>query len=227
MAAAVAARIGVFRVGEDGSLNNVANVSDWQNPDYKLWGYNAVISTARVNNEHYLFAAGDNENGVSIFRVKEDGSLVNSFNIISEITTHNKLNSIVYLDNVQLGNNNHLFVASINNGIDVFQMDRATNYSSENALNIKRNNSYSSNTAASRSDYYKVYLATGNFSFKTLGSVDTTCELLDNNQVSLTSDNDDGTGTNCKITHNIVTAGYYYLKVDSNSGVGNYSLEVR
>ena len=222
----------VLKVREDGSeisVTGVANITESDSQNYRFAGIDAALSTSRVNNEHYLFTAGNAENGVSVFRIKKDGSLVNSFNTINATTTHIDRNSqnalynrTVSLYNVQLGSNSYFFVAS-----DVFQMDRPTNYSSENALNIKRNNSYSSNIVAGRSDYYKVYIPTGNFSFKTIGNVDTTCEFFDNNQVSLTSDNDSGTGTNCKITHNIVTAGYYYLKVGSNSGAGNYSLEVR
>ena len=63
----------VFSVGNDGGLNNVTNVSD--DSSLELDGV-ASVTTAVVGSITYLFVAGQSDDGVSVFSVAADGSLV-------------------------------------------------------------------------------------------------------------------------------------------------------
>ena len=60
--------ISVFSVGSGGVLTNVFNVTDSQSPYFKL---DAVVSltTQVINGTTYLFAAGQADDGVSVFRL--------------------------------------------------------------------------------------------------------------------------------------------------------------
>ena len=57
----------VFRILGDGQLSSVTNVSD--NDDLQLDG-SSGITTAEVGGKHYIFVAGYDDDGVSVFEFK-------------------------------------------------------------------------------------------------------------------------------------------------------------
>ena len=60
--------VSVFSVANNGSLNNVTNVSN----DSSLLLDGAIsVTTAEVGGMTYLFVAGFNDSGVSVFRVDD------------------------------------------------------------------------------------------------------------------------------------------------------------
>ena len=65
--------VSVFSIGNDGSLTNVENVSD--NGVFQLDDVRSV-TTAVLDGITFLFVAGREDNGVSVFSVANDGSLV-------------------------------------------------------------------------------------------------------------------------------------------------------
>ena len=70
--------VSVFQVSSDGSLVNVDNIDD--TGDLELDGASSV-STAKIGNSTYLFTTGFSDDGVSVFEVLGNGSLVNIANI--------------------------------------------------------------------------------------------------------------------------------------------------
>ena len=54
-------------------------------PPYSLMEPSAV-TTAQVGSNTYLFVTGQIDNGVSVFQVSSDGSLVNVYNITDNAT---------------------------------------------------------------------------------------------------------------------------------------------
>ncbi|PKK81145.1 MAG: hypothetical protein CVT47_03955, partial [Thermoplasmata archaeon HGW-Thermoplasmata-2] len=76
-------------------------------------------------------------------------------------------------------------------------------------------------------DYIRFYAYAGyTYAFYTTGSTDTYGHLYNNLQVELDSDDDSGEGTNFRIDYNILTSGYYFLRVRgfSSSTAGPYTL---
>ena len=116
---------------------------------------------------------------------------------------------------------------------DVWYSAEIPNNNFANALSLnagsKQMTSHSAILTVGGSDYYKVHLTAGTWTFSTSGRVDTVCELYNSPQSPylIQSDND-GTGDNCSITRNITTAGDYYILVKGkhNSTIGNYTLKI-
>ncbi len=75
--------ISVFRISENGSLESVFNIADTP----KCGGTQLCLAqphslhTAILRNLAYLIVAGRVDNGLSMFRINHDGSLVNRFNV--------------------------------------------------------------------------------------------------------------------------------------------------
>ncbi len=70
--------VSVFAVGSDGTLTNVDNVAD--DATLELDGARGV-ATAEIAGTTYLFVAGDDDSGVSVFSVSPGGALANVFNV--------------------------------------------------------------------------------------------------------------------------------------------------
>lgn len=64
----------VFRIGADGRLTNTANIDDDQNGDYELNNARDVAS-AVVGGRSFIFVAGYNDNGVSVFEMGSSGQV--------------------------------------------------------------------------------------------------------------------------------------------------------
>ena len=105
------------------------------------------------------------------------------------------------------------------------------NNSFDNALSLdsgsKSLSSHSAILTAGESDYYRVHLTAGIWTFSTQSEIDTVCELYNSpqNPYLIQSDND-GTLNNCSITYTINTTGDYYIQVFGYSNTtGNYTLD--
>ncbi len=70
--------VSVFEVNDDGSLVNIQNIAD--DDTLELQGVTAV-RVGLVNGNPFLFAAGFNDFGISVFRVNNDGTLTNVDNV--------------------------------------------------------------------------------------------------------------------------------------------------
>jgi 6-phosphogluconolactonase (cycloisomerase 2 family) len=66
--------VSVFEIASNGSLTNVDNVTD--DTTWELDGASAV-HVAKIAGTTYLFVAGEDDDGVSVFAVAADGSLIN------------------------------------------------------------------------------------------------------------------------------------------------------
>ncbi|MCH9665633.1 MAG: beta-propeller fold lactonase family protein [Gammaproteobacteria bacterium] len=121
--------VSVFRVAADGSLANVDNVDDTGNPDYELGGAFSV-AVSEVEDSSYLFVAGYNDDGVSVFRIAADGSLTNVDNVADNDILH--LNAAISVTVAEVGDSSYMFVASqmdtiagtsdVFNGISIFRV---------------------------------------------------------------------------------------------------------
>ena len=110
--------VSAFRVGSDGSLSNVANVSDIG--ALALDGANSV-TTASVGGTTYLFVAGTTDDGVSVFRVGNDGSLSNVANVLDGGIR--ELDGATYVTTVSVGGITYLFVVGFNDdGVSAFRV---------------------------------------------------------------------------------------------------------
>ena len=130
--------VSVFSVGNDGGLSNVTNVSD----DSTLL-LNAVsfITTAAVGGTTYLFVAGENDNGVSVFSVGNDGGLSNVTNVSDDGFL--EIEGARSVTTAAVGGITYLFVAGQDdNGVSVFSvgndggLNNVTNVSDDDSLEL-------------------------------------------------------------------------------------------
>ena len=128
----------VFSLGNDGTVMNRANVSDGGN--LELDGVNGV-TTAEIDGNHYLFVAGQDDDGVSMFSVADDGTLVNTTNVNDDGNL--ELNGANEVTTAEVDGNHYLFVAGLfDNGFSVFSVGNdgtlmnTTNVSDSSALNL-------------------------------------------------------------------------------------------
>src|SRR2546423_698144 len=98
--------VSVFRVAPDGSLTNTFNVTD--SGALELDGA-AGLTTAVVGGTTYLFVAGENDDGISVFSVAANGTLTNVFNVTDDATL--KLNGAYDLTTGVYGGTIYLYVA--------------------------------------------------------------------------------------------------------------------
>jgi len=109
--------VSVFAVGNDGALTNVDNLGD--DATLNLSGVSGV-TTAVVGGTTYLFAAGENDHGVSVFAVDNDGALTNVANVTDDATL--ELLGARSVTTAVVGGTTYLFVMSSNfdSGVSVF-----------------------------------------------------------------------------------------------------------
>ena len=110
--------VSVFRIAGDGRLVNTANVSD--NASLLLNGAYA-LTTAEVSGRTYLFVAGFFDDGVSVFRVTDDGALINTANVSD--TANLLIGGAREVTTAEVGGTTYLFVTGIiDNGFSVFRV---------------------------------------------------------------------------------------------------------
>ena len=110
--------VSVFRVASNGALTSVFNITD--NVTLELEGA-VSVSTAVVSDTTYLFVAGFQDDGVSVFRVASDGVLTPVFDIEDDGTL--ALNAAFSLSTAVVSDTTYLFVAGrSDNGVSVFSV---------------------------------------------------------------------------------------------------------
>ncbi|HVQ07464.1 MAG TPA: Ig-like domain-containing protein [Allosphingosinicella sp.] len=113
--------VSVFRVGTNGSLTSVSDVTD--DATMLLAGVSDT-ATARVGASTYLYTAGTTENGISIFRVAGDGRLTYLSNQADNVTF--ELAGVRALSTVIVGATSYLIAGGADDGISVFSINAAT-----------------------------------------------------------------------------------------------------
>ncbi|MCP4308491.1 MAG: beta-propeller fold lactonase family protein, partial [bacterium] len=123
--------VSVFKVSPDGTLTNVDNVTD--SGDLELKGAGSVTS-AEISGKTYLFVAGIEDAGVSVFRVANDGTLTNVDNVTD--SGNLKLGSPSSVTTQTVDAITYLIVASnsFDSGVSVFSV--AANGTLTNVANI-------------------------------------------------------------------------------------------
>jgi hypothetical protein len=110
--------LSVFRVGVNGALTSVNNTAD--GGALNLSGVSRV-ATATVGGVAYAFAAGTNDDGISVFRVQGDGALTSVANLADDGTI--ELDGVKGLTTAVIGGNTFLFAAGgVDDGVSVFQV---------------------------------------------------------------------------------------------------------
>src|SRR2546423_977752 len=110
--------VSVFSVAANGALTNVANVTD--DATLKLDAADR-LTTALSGGTTYLFVAGENDDGVSVFSVAANGTLTNVFNVTDDATL--KLNGAYDLTTEVYGGTTYLYVAgNLDSGVSVFSV---------------------------------------------------------------------------------------------------------
>ncbi|MCA6125822.1 VCBS repeat-containing protein [Bradyrhizobium sp. WSM 1704] len=111
--------ISVFLLPPGGFINNVFNLGD----DATLHLDNVTdLSTASIGGTTYLFAAGHDDDGVSVFRVAADGSLANVANVSD--TGALALNGAESLSTMVIGGRTFLAVTGFDDsGVSLFRLD--------------------------------------------------------------------------------------------------------
>ena len=113
--------VSVFSVANNGSLNNVDNVSD--DSSLELDGAYSV-TTAEVGGMTYLFVAGYDDDGVSVFSVANNGSLNNVDNVSDDSDSSLLLDGASSVTTAEVGGMTYLFVAGYDDdGVSVFRVD--------------------------------------------------------------------------------------------------------
>ena len=127
--------VSVFSVANNGSLTNVDNVTDASS--LELDGASSV-TTAEVGGMTYLFVAGFDDDGVSVFSVANNGSLTNVHNVTDASSL--ELDGATSVTTVEVGGMTYLFVAGYyDDGVSVFSV--ANNGSLNNVDNVSDDSS--------------------------------------------------------------------------------------
>ena len=122
--------VSVFSVANNGDLNNVTNVSD--DSILNLDGARSV-TTAEVGGMTYLFVAGGNDDGVSVFSVANNGALNNVTNVSDD--SRLLLDGAQSVTTAEVGGMTYLFVTGGNDdGVSVFSV--ANNGALNNVTNV-------------------------------------------------------------------------------------------
>ena len=112
------AGVSVFSVADNGMLTSVTNVSDDAN--LKLFGAISA-TTATVGNTTYLFVAGNDDDGVSVFSVAGNGMLTSVTNVSDDANL--ELDGATSLTTDLIGSTTYLFVTgNIDDGVSVFSV---------------------------------------------------------------------------------------------------------
>ncbi|KRA66514.1 hypothetical protein ASD79_04420 [Caulobacter sp. Root655] len=113
--------VSLLRVGANGVPTLVSSVAD--SGTLHLDGVSRVAS-ATVGGNAYLFTAGTNDDGISVFRVRGDGSLAAVTDL--DDTGTFELDGVKGLTTAVIGGNTFLFAAgSVDDGVSVFQVSAA------------------------------------------------------------------------------------------------------
>ena len=112
--------VSVFSVAANGHLTNVFNLPD----DGTLKLDNAVgLSTAVLGGTTYLFVAGADDDGLSVFAIGADGALTNVANVTDDTTL--QLDRVIGVTTVVMNGQTYVIAASNNDsGVSVFTLDR-------------------------------------------------------------------------------------------------------
>ncbi|WP_421724899.1 hypothetical protein [Bauldia sp.] len=114
--------VSVFAVGADGSLTNVDNVDNAAHVDHELIGV-IDLTTAVVSGSVYLFAAGQFDNGVSVFHVAPDGTLTHVDSVDDSDDLAFEIEGAFDITTAKIGASTYLFVAGFSDdGISVFSV---------------------------------------------------------------------------------------------------------
>jgi 6-phosphogluconolactonase (cycloisomerase 2 family) len=110
--------VSVFSVAADGTLTNVDNVTD--DATLVIATANAVTA-AVIAGTTFLFVAGGNDDGVSVFSVADDGTLSNVDNVGDDATL--ELDGVRGVTTAVVAGTTYLFTASeIDDGVSVFSV---------------------------------------------------------------------------------------------------------
>ena len=112
----------VFSVANNGSLTEVDTQSNRADRNLKLNGATSV-TTAVVGTTTYLFVAGSEDDGVSVFSVANNGSLTSVFNIDDASDSALELDGAASVATALVGTTTYLFVAGeADDGVSVFSV---------------------------------------------------------------------------------------------------------
>jgi VCBS repeat-containing protein len=125
--------LSVFRVSTTGALTSVDNLVD--GGSLNLSGVSRV-TTATVSGNAYVFAAGTNDDGISVFSVAGDGKLTSVSNLADNGTY--ELDGVKGLTTAVIGGSTYLFAAGgVDDGVSVFSV--AANGILTNTSNVTDN----------------------------------------------------------------------------------------
>ena len=112
--------VSVFSIATGGALTNVHNVTD----DATLELIGAIsVTTATIGDSSYLFVAGQNDSGVSVFSIANDGALTNVDNVDDNDDPTLALLFTRSVTTATIGATPYLFVAgAFDRGVSVFSI---------------------------------------------------------------------------------------------------------
>ncbi|MCH9665652.1 MAG: hypothetical protein K0U41_07360, partial [Gammaproteobacteria bacterium] len=114
--------VSVFRVTAEGLLSHAYSVGDTDNVLYQLDGVISV-TTAKINGANYLFVAGDADDGISVFSVMANGSLLHTNSIDDNDDGSYQLGGATPVSVVNIDGANYLYVGGVNDeGISAFSI---------------------------------------------------------------------------------------------------------
>ena len=113
--------VSVFSVANDGTLTNVDN---FQDDAFREIEGAFSVATAVVEGTTFLFVAGFNDNGVSVFFVADDGTLTSIDNVRSDLFGDVNLDGVTSLTTEVINGITYLFVsAAQDNEVSVFTVN--------------------------------------------------------------------------------------------------------
>ena len=110
-----------YEIATDGSLTALQVFSDSDDPTYELDRI-TYIHPMEINGEPFLVASGLDDDGITIFRVNNDGTLEIT-QIVPDAGLY-ELDGAIDMTSVEIGGTTYLYVAGLeDHGISVFAMN--------------------------------------------------------------------------------------------------------
>ena len=111
--------VSVFSIADTGRLTPVQNVPD--DATLELDGAYS-FTTATIGSSSYLFVAGYDDDGVSVFSIADTGRLTHVHNVSDDATL--ELDGAASVTTASIGSSSYLFVAGeIDDGVSVFRIE--------------------------------------------------------------------------------------------------------
>ena len=128
--------VSAFSINGDGTLNPIQSIFDGPGLGLQLNGSRGQMSIATVGSAQFLVASGYDDDGFSVFRIGDGGTLTSTDNVRSTDTPNDALNNARDTATAVVDGNTFIFVTGYNfNGVSSYALDADGNATFRDSVN--------------------------------------------------------------------------------------------